>query len=413
MSLTTVAQEKQGSILGGSLLIAGSCIGAGMLGLPILTGMEGFFPSLIMFVVACIFMTSTALLIVEVNSWYSRPVNFITMITDILGPFGRVLCWITYLFLFYALLVAYIAGSGDHFAGFVHRYLATSFPKWIGSTFFVVLFGGLVFLGTRTVDLCNRGLMFAKIIAYLGLVVVGMSFVKPENLEHVQLEYAFVSLPILIISFGFHNMIPTLSHYLGGDVKRIKTSIIGGAVMALVIYLFWQIVVLGSLPVAGKDGILDGYLAGRDAASALNRLFHSYWLHAFSSSLAFFAILTSFLAQSLSLVHFLTDGMNITRKKHENVGICLMALLPPLGFAILYPQVFYRALNFAGGICAVVLFGMLPALMTWIGRKRRKEIIYQVRGGNALLLFIFLFASFIFISQLSQTVGFPFFPIPR
>ena len=41
--------EKSGSVLGGMLLIAGSCIGAGMLGLPILTGLSGLMPSLFMF----------------------------------------------------------------------------------------------------------------------------------------------------------------------------------------------------------------------------------------------------------------------------------------------------------------------------------------------------------------------------
>ena len=35
-------------------------------------------------------------------------------------------------------------------------------PAWVGSLFFVLLFGGFVYLGTRRVDLCNRGLMFVK-----------------------------------------------------------------------------------------------------------------------------------------------------------------------------------------------------------------------------------------------------------
>ncbi|NGX44712.1 MAG: hypothetical protein K1060chlam3_00887, partial [Candidatus Anoxychlamydiales bacterium] len=38
---------QPGSVLGGMLLIAGSCIGAGMLGLPVLLGLTGFFPSII------------------------------------------------------------------------------------------------------------------------------------------------------------------------------------------------------------------------------------------------------------------------------------------------------------------------------------------------------------------------------
>nr|NGX51671.1 Tyrosine-specific transport protein [Chlamydiota bacterium] len=72
--------DKQGSVLGGSLLVAGSCIGAGMLALPIVTGMVGFFPSFIMFIVAWLFMTTTALLIVEVLGWFKEPVNMISMV---------------------------------------------------------------------------------------------------------------------------------------------------------------------------------------------------------------------------------------------------------------------------------------------------------------------------------------------
>ena len=67
--------ESKGSVLGGMLLIAGSCIGAGMLGLPIVTGISGFLPSLALFFCGWLFMTATALLLVEVNGWFSRQVN--------------------------------------------------------------------------------------------------------------------------------------------------------------------------------------------------------------------------------------------------------------------------------------------------------------------------------------------------
>ncbi|MBM3201632.1 MAG: amino acid permease [Chlamydiae bacterium] len=410
--MTNVAAKKAGSVLGGMLLIAGSCIGAGMLGLPIATGPMGFFPSLVMFMVACLFMTSTALLLVEINSWYKRPVNFITMVSDLLGPYGRLFCWILYLFLFYALLVAYIAGSGSHFTNICEQYFSFSIPSWVGSTLFVGLFGALVYLGTLAVDMCNRFLMLAKIVVYLGLLLVGVIYIQPKMLEYVDVKYMPFSLPILIISFGFHNMIPTLSDYLGGDVKRVKKAIITGAVFALLIYLFWQVIVLGSIPIQGENGVISSYLKGQDAAVALNELLGSYWISTFSTFLAFFAILTSFIAQALSLVHFLADGMEVARKgKREPIAICVLALLPPLLFAAIYPQIFYKALNFAGGVCAVILFGMFPALMVWLGRKNQ-DAVYRVRGGKALLVFIFCFATFIFINQVAETLGHPLFAIP-
>ncbi len=40
---------NKNNLLGGILLIAGCCIGAGMLGLPVLSALAGFTPSLFMF----------------------------------------------------------------------------------------------------------------------------------------------------------------------------------------------------------------------------------------------------------------------------------------------------------------------------------------------------------------------------
>ena len=105
--------RKKAASIGGMLLIAGSCIGAGMLALPIVTGLSGFFPSIAMFFCAWLFMTATALLLVEANGWFSRQVNLFTMTNHALGKWGKGICWMTYLFLFYALLVAYISGIGS------------------------------------------------------------------------------------------------------------------------------------------------------------------------------------------------------------------------------------------------------------------------------------------------------------
>ena len=99
-----MSDATKGSVLGGSLLIGGSCIGAGMLGLPVVCGLAGFYPALLMLVLACGFMTATGLLLVEATSWFGRPVNLLTLVEYSLGPVGRILCWVTYLFLFYAIL---------------------------------------------------------------------------------------------------------------------------------------------------------------------------------------------------------------------------------------------------------------------------------------------------------------------
>lgn len=399
---------KQGSILGGTLLITGSCIGAGMLALPILTGMAGFFPTMIMFFVAWIFMTTTAFLLIEVNSWFEKPVNLLSMVGRTLGKFGQYISWLLYLFLFYALLVAYISLSGSHVSGFANSLFHIQTPRWSGSLFFVLLFGWFVYLGTRPVDMVNRWLMLGKIGAYLLLLAFGFQYFSGEKIFYSDIKFAFFAVPILIISFGFHNMIPSLFTYLGGDVARMKQSILYGSLFTLVIYLVWEVMALGILP---PDVILKSYTSNLDAATAIQRYLNKSVVGSFASSLAFFAILTSFLAQSLSLVHFIGDGLKA--KKRQSIWLCTLALLPPLAFALIKPDVVYKALNFAGGFCAVILFGVFPALMVWIGRYRKKiPSDYRITGGQPLLICILLFALFIVFYQLTMMFGLSIFPKP-
>lgn len=403
--------EKPGSVVGGILLIGGSCIGAGMLALPILTGLGGFFPSIGMFFLAWAFMTITALLLVEVNGWFANQVNIVSMAGHSLGNLGRVLSWILYLFLFYSLQVAYIAGSGSLSSTFFHYLFAWNIPFWAGSLFFVLLFGYVVLLGTRSVDLWNRCFMALKIAAFIGLIALGMQSIKSELLLRSDPPKAIFALPILVISFGFHNMIPSLTAYMKGDLKRVRKTILGGSLLALGIYLIWQFIVLGIVPLQGPSGIIDSLANDKEASQAVAGFLGSSWVSDFAQILAFFAILTSFLAQSLSLVHFLADGFKISYKKKESPLLCILALAPPLIFALIYPKLFFSALNFAGGICAVTLFGILPATMVWIGRYRKNLISrYQVYGGRTLLILIFLFSVFVLFFQLSSMFNAPYLP---
>jgi tyrosine-specific transport protein len=395
------------SVFGGALLVTGSCVGAGMLGLPIMTGLVGFFPSLILFFIAAIFMTFTALLLVEVQQEFSQPVNLSTMCGFSLGKVGRFLCWVTYLFLFYALLVAYTALSGHHTSLLLEHFLSVNLPEWVGSLFFVILFGAVVYRGTTPVDLLNRFFMVFKILAYFGLIFVGSRFIDTNLYSRVSWNYLLPAIPIMIISFGFHNMVPSLVKHFGNDSRKVVLSILWGVLMTVVVNLLWQWVALGSIPVGGKDGLMDSYQKGVDAAQSMSMVLSTPSVSLFSNALAFFAIMTSFLAQSMSLVHFLQDATQVKVKEgQESFPITCLALLPPLLIAILGPNLFFSALNFAGGICTMLLFGVLPVWMCWIKRYQRgHKSGFMAPGGRVVFIVLFLFALFVMAYQLSSMMG--------
>lgn len=387
-----------GSLIGGMLLVAGSCIGAGMLALPILTGLAGFVPSLSMLFLSWAFMTFTGLLLIEINGWFFGQVNLLSMAQESLGRKGRITAWIAYLFLFYSLLVAYIAASGTIFSAILESLFSIRVADWAASLFFVILFGWIIYLDTRQVDLWNRVLMAGLIVTYLGMIVLGIFRIDPKLLTHFSPTYLFSSLSVLVVSFGFQNLIPSLTAYMKGDLHRVRLTILGGSLMALGVYLIWSLLVLGIVP---YEQIMESYKRGEEATIALRSSLGSTWIGHFAQGFAFFAIVTSFLAQGLALAHFLADGFKITPTRDKMRWLIALTLLPPLVFALSYPQIFFKALSFAGGICAMVLFGILPVCMAWIGRYMKNLTSnYHVSGGKPALVCAFLFSLFVILCEL-------------
>jgi tyrosine-specific transport protein len=205
----------------------------------------------------------------------------------------------------------------------------------------------------------------------------------------------------MVISFGFHNLIPTITKYMNGDLRKVKISIILGSLFALIIYIIWDLIVLGTVPRNGEYGLINNLKLGRDASQAIAGILGNCWVSHFATGLAFFSYLTSLLIQSLALTHFLNDGL---KNKFSMPFLIVITLFPPLVCSILEPTIFFKALDFAGGICAVILFGIFPVLMVWNGRYRKKlkYFRYQVKGGKPLLVSVFFFAIFIILFQITM-----------
>ena len=207
--------------------------------------------------------------------------------------------------------------------------------------------------------------------------------------------------------FGFQNMIPSLTAYMKGDLKRVRLTIIGGSLLALIVYLLWSILVMGTVHIEGPHGISESYKKGVEATSALRAAIGNDRITSFAQAFAFFAIVTSFLAQGLSLAHFIADGIKTIPTRKNTGWLCLFALLPPLIFALSFPEIFFQALSFAGGICAMILFGIFPVFMAWIGRyKKGLTSSYHVKGGKPALVTAFGFALFVIGCEVAHMVSF-------
>lgn len=375
-----------------------------MLGLPIVTGLAGFLPALVMFVVAYLFMTTTGLLLLEVNVWMGKDANILSMAERTLGRPAKWLCAILYLFLFYSLMIAYLAGGGALLSTTLGCLLGIKLSHTLAVIISVIIYGILDYAGTRSVDRFNRVMMVGLVIAYAALVIAGAQSVQGELLTFFNPKYALFVMPVIVIAFGFHNIVPTLQTYLRGSLKKLRLTIIVGNAIPLLVYLIWEWLILGLVPVEGEQGLVAALQGGMEATQALRACSDAGFVNTAAEYFALFAIITSFLGVSLSFVDFLSDGLNIAKTAYGKVKLCLLALVPPFVMALVYPTIFLKALSFAGGICAVILFGVVPALMVWVGRSKmgmRPTVI----GGRVLLVVLILIALGVFGVELAQEVG--------
>ncbi len=225
---------KEGTVLGGVLMLSGSCIGVGMLAMPILTGLAGFLPSLFVFLLSWAFMTTTALLMLEANLWFSNEKNILSITERVLGKPFKYLAWATFLFLFYSLLVAYLSKGGEILE------LALPFLKGKGSTCLVIFSAFFVYLGPWLVDYFNRVCILGLFISYFFLVFSGLEHAQLDYLKYQDWSYTFYIVPFLIITFGYHNMIPTVHNYLGGDRKKMVQTLVLGGLLPFFIFSLWE-----------------------------------------------------------------------------------------------------------------------------------------------------------------------------
>jgi tyrosine-specific transport protein len=396
--------ERVPSLWGGVLLLSGSCIGAGMLAVPVATAPAGFIPSLSMFFLAWLFMWSTGLLLLEVNLKIGHQYSLITLTEKTLGKWGKRLCWFLFLFLFYSIGVAYIAASGSVFHSFCIGAVGSGITPWMGSTFFTVVFAILILIGTRSVDYVNRVFMILLFGSYLALVMNGFSYVHQENLQHQNWDFALFAFPILVVCFGFHNMIPSLAHYYKGERRKLCFVLFFGSLIPLLVYILWQVILLGILPLEGPMGLITALKRGEAATSLLSAVVGCSAVNTIAQLFALSAIVTSFLAQSLSLVDFLSDGLKIPKQGKGFIALVCLALIPSFLCAYFYPGIFIKALNWAGGFAAVILFGCLPVMMVW--KIRNEESTAPIlRGGKRVLILIFVTACSIFLLELVQELG--------
>ncbi|MES2344961.1 MAG: aromatic amino acid transport family protein [Chlamydiota bacterium] len=378
-----------GHLFGGTLLVAGTSIGVGMLALPVATAKGGFIPSLFLYVICWLFMLCTGLLILEASIWMPKDANLITMSRRLLGKGGQAFCWTMYLFLFSCLMVAHVAGGGNAIAQLSNG----SFPHWINTLIYVIIFSPVVYLGTKWVDRLNLLLMLSVAVTYLMFVFISVPHIDARLLGHINWFEASWALPVVFTAFGYQGLIPTLVTYMNRNIQKVRLAIILGTSIPLIMYIVWELIILGIVPIDGPQGLIETRLKGQNAVYPLQFFINKPWLTTSGQIFALFAMTTSYVGISIAFVDFLADGLKVKKTGLKKLGLCALVFVTPTVITLFNPNIFINALTYAGGFGVALLLGAMPIAMVWSGRYFHgySGNHRQLPGGKALLACLMAF----------------------
>jgi len=373
--------------IGGILLIVGTSIGGGMLALPIANAATGFWQSSLFLFLCWVIMTLGAFFILEVNLYLPPGKNMVSMAAATLGKPGLLVAWVSYLLLLYALLSAYISGGSDVMGGIL-KLIHIQLPPSLLTFIFTAIFGFIVYGGIRKVDLLNRLLMFAKIGAYLLLLVFITPYTTSVNFRSGNMQFVTGTIMILITSYGFAIIVPSLREYFNDDIKVLKKLILIGSLIPLVCYIAWDAVIMGTLGDKSLSALMHDPHATSTLALLLSNKVNNDLISTIFNFFTSICMLTAFLGVALCLISFLGDGLKLAQEGREGLGLFLLTFLPPLLIVIFYPGAYIHALNYAGFLCVVLLL-LMPAMMSYFGRKHF-DTKFVVPGGKYTQLLLML-----------------------
>lgn len=397
-------------VFGSTLIIAGTAVGAGMLAMPLTSAQMGFGVTFILLFVLWILLTFTALLYAEVHQHSPIDTGIAGMTEQYFGLTGKLVVNFILLFFMYAVLTAYITGSGDLLFSFIPQ--SFNFDpekaKKIAALSFAILFGIIITIGIALADITNRLFFGLKVLSFVVLLYLLFGKFEVANLHYAPTNNLLMlsALPVFFMTFGFHICTPTINEYLQGDNRKLRLACIFGSTGIFIIYTIWQMATHGVLEqsdfitILNEDPSLNGLITAFEVTTGSTTI--SQIVRIFSV----LALTTSYIGVALGLSNAVKDLLAHFNMSKNSWMVGAITFIPPIIVGFTYPNIFLSAFSFAGVIFAFIGV-ILPVLLAYKSRKLNPSG-YRVKGGNIALILALLFAMMIiFVGSFPELLDLP------
>lgn len=332
----------------GSLLFAGTIVGAGVLGLPFALALSGFWGGTLVLLVGALFayLSSSYIAILVYQQKKEMPVQ--SIMEYYLGKKVGLLTLASVMFVSYGALTAYPLAIGE----ILSSLLNISFLE--GALYFIVFMTILISFNLKDSSKINA--IATIILSFLLLWVIFQSVpnINTINLSGFNSINLIQSWGVVIFAFGGHMVIPSVIYYLNSannNNRIVGLNVVKWAILSVGILYFAfflrNIGVLGN-KVTSVATIGLGQALG-PTITFIAQLF------------AFMAIITSFFGIAISLRLSFENQFKMT-KFSSILLIIIPVVLIDLYLSNMGGDAFVMVLGYAGGIGTAIYAGIVPAL---------------------------------------------------
>lgn len=378
--------------IGAILLVAGTCIGSGMIALPMVLAKLGLIPSIILMMTIWFIMYYTSLINLELNLQAGHGLSLGALGRYFSGRTAELIGTISLKLLSYSLLAVFIYGGSSTLRELMISKMGVEYSFHAIATCYAVVSIGLLLLPIKLIDYFNR-FLFVGLLVVIAILLAGLAItINWSELPLFSKDYSNLSvwaalIPIVFTSFGFQVIFHTLTNYCHKNVQMLKQAFFWGSFIPAIVYIIWTCSILSAV-YQDNPQFYDQMTAGKAEVGELIQVlsgiakWQSVQLLVWWISLL--AIVTSVLGVGVGLCDSIKGMLekDVTNPSFRNILASVITILPAYLVVMYVPNAFISVLGFAGMILAVIAV-LLPIYLFW--QMRTEKLYYSELSRKYLI----------------------------
>jgi tyrosine-specific transport protein len=388
----------------GIMFIAATCIGSGMIALPITLVKIGIIPSMIVMFSMWFIIYYTALINLELNLQANKGMTLGALCQYFTNSTIQVISTGLLILLSYSLLSGYIS------IGSSVLYDILEIDNLLVYT--LLLFCILCF--PRKLIKKINNFLFIGVLIIIGILMVVLSTaIDWSNIplfETSDFSVWSILLPVVFTSFGFQVIFHTLTDHYHCNASILKKVFFWGSLIPTMIYIIWTCIVLGAIHThtnAFYQKMLHSSIDVNILIIQLSLIADNIFIQKLIMYLSFLAVTTSAIGIALGLISSIGNYLdilfenqvdNILIKKILKIIPPILSILPAYLILLFIPSAFVSIIGFAGMILSIIAI-ILPIYLLMLVKK---DFYYPILKNKLLVGLSFTIGIIIMMCEVSN-----------